>query len=136
MAPATPIWRLVLPIIALGLAMAFLWVPLAATATRNLPAHLTGASSGVYNATRLLGAVTGSAGMAALTASRIAHVLPPKSSHAHPSAAAQLPDSLRAPLSAAMSESMLLPAVVAVFGIVAALFMSPSTPSRSTDSGS
>jgi EmrB/QacA subfamily drug resistance transporter len=136
MAPATPIWRLVLPIIALGVAMAFLWAPLAAAATRNLPAHLTGASSGVYNATRLVGAVAGSAGMAALMASRIADVLPPLSSPAHRSAAAQLPDSLRAPLSAAMSESMLLPAVVAVFGIVAALFMSTSTPRRSIDSGS
>ncbi len=136
MAPATPIWRLVLPITALGVAMAFLWPPLAATATRNLPAQLAGASSGVYNATRLLGAVAGSAGMAAFMASRITYLLPPMAGPVHPAAdrggpsgAPQLPDSLRAPLSVAMSQAMLLPAVVALVGIVAALFMVGRTAS-------
>ena len=55
------------------------------------------------------------------------------SSPAHgPSAArapSQLPGFLRAPL-AAMSESMLLPAVVAVFGIAAALFLVGGLPRR------
>ena len=135
MAPATPVWRLLLPIIALGVALACLWPSLAATATRNLPAHLAGASSGVYNATRLLGAVAGSAGIAAFMASRIAHLVPPMSGHVHPptarggpSAGPQLPEHLREPLSVAMSHSMLLPAVVSVFGVVAALFMAGRTP--------
>jgi len=125
MAPATPIWRLVLPFIALGAAMTFLWPALIATATRNLPAHLAGAGSGVYNATRLVGAAAGSAGMAAFMASRIAHLLPHMSGAAHPPAAQgpQLSESLRAPLSVAMSQSMLLPAAVAVIGLLAAFFM-------------
>ena len=38
MTPTTPIWRLVLPMAAMGVGMAFIWSPLAATATRNLPA--------------------------------------------------------------------------------------------------
>ena len=40
MTPTTPIWRIVLPLIAMGVGMAFIWSPLAATATRNLPPHL------------------------------------------------------------------------------------------------
>jgi len=130
MVPATPIWRLLLPITAVGVGSAFLFSPLAATATRNLPAHLAGASSGVYNTTRLLGNALGSAGMAAFMTSRIAHAMPPMSGGVHPpaarggtQAALQLPESLREPFSAAMSQSMLLPAVVALFGVVAALFM-------------
>ncbi len=49
MTPATPIWRLVLPFIGIGVGMAFIWSPLAATATHNLLPELAGAGSGVYN---------------------------------------------------------------------------------------
>ena len=130
MSPTTPIWRLVLPFAALGGAMAFIWSPLAATATRNLPGHLAGASSGVYNAIGVLGAVLGSAGMAAFMTSRISAEMPPIRSGTHPSSAdgstgtaLQLPGFLRDPFSSAMSQSMLLPAFIALFGIGAALFM-------------
>ena len=37
MTPVTPIWRLVLPLVAMGGGNAFIWSPLAATATRDLP---------------------------------------------------------------------------------------------------
>ena len=47
MTPTTPIWRLVLPFIVMGIGMAFIWSPLAATATRHLPDALAGAGSGV-----------------------------------------------------------------------------------------
>jgi hypothetical protein len=40
-----------------------------------------------------------------------------------PDVIAQLPDSLRESFSVAMSQSMMLPAIVAVCGVVAALFM-------------
>ena len=76
MAPGTPIWRLALPFGAMGVGMAFVWSPLTATATRNLPPHLAGASSGVYNTIRQLGAVLGSAGMAAFMTSRIGAEMP------------------------------------------------------------
>ena len=76
MTPTTPIWRLVLPMAAMGVGMAFIWSPLAATATRNLPPELAGAGSGVYNATRQVGSVLGSASMAAFMTSRISAELP------------------------------------------------------------
>lgn len=124
MAPATPIWRLVLPFAAIGVGMAFIWSPLAATATRNLPPHLAGAGSGVYNATRQVGAVLGSAGMAAFMTSRIAADMPALPGGGPAAGAAlQLPEFLHEPFAAAMSESTLLPAFVALFGIAAALFM-------------
>ncbi len=126
MTPVTPIWRLVLPFAVIGVGMAFIWSPLAATATRNLPPHLAGAGSGVYNATRQVGAVLGSAGMAAFMTSRIAADLPPMPGGPHPehaSAVLELPEFLHEPFAAAMSEATLLPAFVALFGVVAALFM-------------
>ena len=77
MTPTTPIWRLVLPMTAMGVGMAFIWSPLAATATRNLPPELAGAGSGVYNATRQVGSVLGSASMAAFMTSRLSAEMPP-----------------------------------------------------------
>ena len=126
MTPVTPIWRLVLPLVAMGGGNAFIWSPLAATATRDLPAHLAGASSGVYNATRQVGAVLGSAGMAAFMTSRITAEMPTRSggqSDDSGGALLRLPGFLREPFSAAMSQSMLLPAFVALFGVAAALCM-------------
>ncbi|RAU94276.1 MFS transporter [Mycolicibacter senuensis] len=124
MTPVTPVWRLLLPFTAVGIGMAFIWSPLAATATRNLPPHLAGAGSGVYNATRQVGAVLGSAAMAAFMTSRISTNLPPMPGGLHPgSGNRNLPDFLHEPFAAAMSESTLLPAFVALFGVVAALFM-------------
>ncbi|CRZ18132.1 MFS transporter [Mycolicibacterium neworleansense] len=125
MTPTTPIWRLLLPQVVMGVGMAFIWSPLAATATRNLPPDLAGAGSGVYNATRQVGSVLGSAGIAAYMTSRIGAELP-GAANAAPrgeGAAAELPEFLHAPFAAAMSQSMLLPAFVALFGVVAALFL-------------
>jgi EmrB/QacA subfamily drug resistance transporter len=125
MTPATPIWRLVLPITAMGVGSAFIWAPLAATATRNLPPKLAGAGSGVYNTTRQVGSVLGSAGMAAFMTSRISAELPPLPAQATQGdgAVIALPAWLNEPFAAAMSQSMLLPAFFALFGVVAAVFM-------------
>ncbi|MBX7432465.1 MFS transporter [Mycobacterium sp. Y57] len=125
MAPTTPIWRLVLPLTAMGVGMAFIWSPLAATATRNLPPQLAGAGSGVYNSTRQVGSVLGSAGMAAFMSSRLSAEIPGADAAAPRSegSVVQLPEFLHAPFAAAMSQSMLLPAFVALFGVIAALFL-------------
>jgi EmrB/QacA subfamily drug resistance transporter len=123
--PVTPIWRLILPITAMGVGMSFIWSPLAATATRNLPPDLAGAGSGVYNTTRQVGAVLGSAGMAAFMTSRISAEMPPMPSAAlqGEGSVARLPAWLHEPFAAAMSQSMLLPAFFALFGVVAAMFL-------------
>jgi EmrB/QacA subfamily drug resistance transporter len=128
MTPTAAIWELVLPFVVLGVAMAFIWAPLTATATRNLPLRFAGASSGVFNATRQVGAVLGSAGMASFMTSRINSELPlPPDGAAGPPGgggmALQMPPFLREPFAAAMSQSMLLPAFIALFGVAAAIFL-------------
>jgi EmrB/QacA subfamily drug resistance transporter len=125
MTPTTPIWRLVLPLTAVGVGMAFIWSPLAATATRNLPPQLAGAGSGVYNTTRQVGSVLGSAGVAAFMTSRISAELPPMPTDAAQGqgSVTRLPAFLHEPFAAAMSQSLLLPAFFALFGVVAALFL-------------
>jgi EmrB/QacA subfamily drug resistance transporter len=134
MALGTPIWRLALAFGAIGVGMAFVWAPLTATATRNLPPHLAGASSGVYNTTRQLGAVLGSAAMAAFMTSRIGAELPGGGGHT-PAGALRLPSFLREQFSAAMSQSILLPAFVALFGVIAALFLLDVIGSTTTREG-
>ncbi|MGH3411522.1 MAG: DHA2 family efflux MFS transporter permease subunit [Marmoricola sp.] len=126
MSPGSATWQILLPFALLGVGNACVWAPLSATATRNLPMHLAGAGAGVYNATRQVGAVLGSAAIAVLMDSRMAaHGL-----HFEPSEASQgghLPAALLHPLSAAMSDSMLLPAATVLLGLLAALFFaSPS----------
>ena len=124
MTPTTPIWRLVLPLTAMGIGSAFIWSPLAATATRNLPPQLAGAGSGVYNATRQVGSVLGSAGMAAFMTSRISAEMPPMPTQAQgEGSVTRLPAWLHEPFAAAMSQSLLLPAFFALFGVVAAMFL-------------
>ena len=119
--PDEPVWHILGAMALLGLGMAGIWAPLAATATRNLPMALAGAGSGVYNATRQVGAVLGSAAIAVLIDSRIAaHGL---TGGAEPEGALQrLPEVVRDPFSAAMSDAMLLPAAVLVLGFVSVLF--------------
>lgn len=125
MTPQTPIWRLVLPFLVMGVGMAFIWSPLAATATRNLARDYAGAGSGVYNATRQVGSVLGSASMAAFMTSRISAEMP--SGGAAPrgegAAVSALPEFLQVPFASAMSQSLLLPAFVALIGVVAAIFL-------------
>jgi hypothetical protein len=111
---------------------------LAATATRNLPPDLAGAGSGVYNATRQVGSVLGSASMAAFMTWRIGDELPLQLQGAAPhgeGAVTQLPTFLHEPFSDAMSQSTLLPAFVALFGVVAALFLVGARPAPALRSG-
>jgi EmrB/QacA subfamily drug resistance transporter len=119
--PTGPVWHILGAMLVLGIGMAGVWAPLAATATRNLPMQLAGAGSGVYNATRQVGAVLGSAAIAVLIDSRIAaHGL---SGGAEPEGALQqLPAVVRDPFSQAMADAMLLPAAVLVLGLLSVLF--------------
>ena len=70
--PEVPVGWLVLPNVLLGIGMAGTWGPVSAAANRTLPARYAGAGAGVYNATRQVGAVLGSASVAALIGWRTA----------------------------------------------------------------
>ncbi|MFD4367849.1 DHA2 family efflux MFS transporter permease subunit [Rhodococcus sp. NPDC058521] len=120
MTPQAQVWHLLLPIGLIGLANACIWSPLAATATHNLPPQKAGAGAGVYNTTRQVGAVLGSAAIGALITARLS--AGGLSGGSEESATQQLPEFVRDPFSTAMSESMWLPAVVLLVGFVAAVF--------------
>ncbi|MDN5978449.1 MFS transporter [Acidipropionibacterium jensenii] len=137
---------LLLPSAVMGLGSAFVWGPISATATRNLPLHLAGAGSGVFNATRQLGSVIGSAAVAALMTNRISTQLSAATGGrgGHGAAgmgdAASLPAFLRAPFTTAMAQTVVLPAIVMMVGVIAAVFfakpgfMDPGTrPAGSED---
>jgi EmrB/QacA subfamily drug resistance transporter len=121
---------LLLPAVVLGLANAFTWSPVSSTATRGLPSREAGAGSGVYNTTRQIGSVIGSAAIAVLIQARLVAELPhrPGSSGSASDLAlgGSLPSILRAGFTSAMAQSLILPAVVVLVGAVAAaLFVRP-----------
>jgi EmrB/QacA subfamily drug resistance transporter len=121
MHPREAILWLVLPLSLLGVGNGFMWSPLSTTATRNLPLHQAGAGSGVYNTTRQIGAVLGSAAIAVLMQNRLAARLPGSAGASGAGRTGKLPPALHEGFSAAMAQSMLLPAAVIVLGLIAAL---------------
>ena len=122
MTPGAPVWQLLLPIALLGVANGFMWSPLSITEIRNLPMRHAGAGAGVYNTTRQVGAVLGSASIAVLMQARLVTNLP-GGGGTSPSEAGigRLPEALHAGFAAAMGESLLLPAGVICLGLAAAL---------------
>jgi MFS family permease len=127
-----PIWLLLLPIALLGLANAGIWAPLSTTATRNLPPRDAGAGSGVYNTTRQVGAVLGSAGIAAIMQARLVADLPAGAGAAAEgggvAGGGSLPEFLHAGFSSAMGQSLFLPAAVALIGAVTVIFFAKPKP--------
>jgi MFS family permease len=120
--PESRVWQLLLPMALMGLGSPFMWAPLSATATRNLPMRSAGAGAGIYNTTRQVGAVLGSAAIAALIDSRLAVNLPGMPHDASPQAAGHaLPPQVADGFATAMSQALLLPAAVLLVGLVAVL---------------
>jgi EmrB/QacA subfamily drug resistance transporter len=125
MSPDVAVWRILLPIALLGVANGFMWAPLGSTATENLPMHQAGAGAGIYNTTRQIGAVLGSAGIAVLMQARLNANLPPIPGGAagtESGGAGALPAALRGAFSDAMAQSLILPALVLLIGLVAVMF--------------
>jgi EmrB/QacA subfamily drug resistance transporter len=113
------IFWLLLPSAVLGLANAGIWAPISNTATRNLPPRQAGAGSGVYNTTRQIGAVLGSASIAALITGRLAaHGI----TGGGGDSGAVLPAFLQGKFTDAMSETLLLPAGIAIVGAIIVMF--------------
>ncbi|GAA1475382.1 MDR family MFS transporter [Corynebacterium felinum] len=54
-------WWILLPVVLLGFGNGFVWSPNSATSLRDLPITQVGAASGVYNTTRQIGSVMGTA---------------------------------------------------------------------------
>jgi MFS family permease len=120
--PDSPIWLICVFQVILGSGNAFIWAPTAATANRNLPMHQAGAGAGVYNATRQVGSVVGSAAIAVMLDSRLAHLLPGAAAHGDAGAAKIADPHVASLFSQAMQQSFLLPASLYFVGLAAVLF--------------
>ncbi|MGN8026637.1 MFS transporter [Microbacterium sp. 22242] len=136
----TPIWMFLLPSALLGIGNAGMWGPLATTATRKLPPRQAGAGSGIYNTTRTIGSVLGSAAIAAFMQARLNDHLP--GADGAPGSMAQsgsMPPFVVDGFSKAMSESLLLPAAVMIVALVASLFLTryraPESAAAPADGG-
>ncbi|MWB97300.1 DHA2 family efflux MFS transporter permease subunit [Agromyces seonyuensis] len=126
--PDRPLWVLLIPSAILGLGQSGVWAPLASTATRNLPPQQAGAGSGVYNMTRQIGGVLGSAAMAALLDARLSANLPgfTAGSAEQAGGGGALPPQLAEGFSTAMSQALWLPAAAFAVGlVVVACFAKP-----------
>ncbi|WP_279303177.1 DHA2 family efflux MFS transporter permease subunit [Nocardioides currus] len=121
LSPDTALWELVLVFALMGLGSSFLWGPLATTANRNLPPQRAGAGSGVYNATRQVGAVLGSAAIAVLIDARLAANGLTFSPSEGTAGGGTLPEQVAGPFTDAMAQSLLLLPVVLALGLLAVL---------------
>ncbi|MGO1515877.1 MAG: DHA2 family efflux MFS transporter permease subunit [Arthrobacter sp.] len=139
LSPDIPFWVLLLPPVVMGIGSAGIWPSVSLTATRDLGQATAGAGSGVYNTTRQVGSVLGSALIAFLMEARISAessaVLAGTDragdgSSATPAGAAAtmgqaVPDFLHGAFSTALGQSLLLPGLVAIFAALVCLFFQP-----------
>lgn len=109
----TTVWQLMGPMVLLGIGNGFVWAPTSTTSMRTLDVRLAGAGSGVYNTTRQVGAVIGSAAIGALMQTRTSAAV---------ASGTPMPEAL----ATGMSEAFILPAVVILLGGAATmLFRTP-----------
>lgn len=133
----TPLWLLLLPPVVMGLGSAMVWPAVSLTATRDLGQEDAGAGSGIYNTTRQVGAVLGSALIALVMEVRIgaesakavaaratgAPASGVTGSLAEPGTGAAVPEFLHQAFSLALGQSLLLPGIVAMAAaLLAAMF--------------
>ncbi|ALV46361.1 multidrug MFS transporter [Arthrobacter alpinus] len=128
MTPDTAIWLFLLPSALLGIASSGIWAPLSTTATRNLAPREAGAGAGIYNTTRQIGAVLGSAAIAALISARLAAEMPAGAGTGAQDVTGALPEFLQAGFSTAMAQSILLPAAVVLIGAAVAIMFAKPRP--------
>ena len=120
----TPVWMFLFPSALLGIGSAGMWGPLATTATRMLPMRQAGAGAGIYNTTRTIGSVVGSAAIATFMQARLEANLPGMGDAAGSiGSGGALPAPVAEGFSAGMSQAILLPAVVILVALIASLFL-------------
>ncbi|MBW4702641.1 MULTISPECIES: DHA2 family efflux MFS transporter permease subunit [unclassified Micromonospora] len=130
----TRVGTVLAPLALVGVGNAFIWGPLTATANRNIPLRLAGAGSGVYNTTRQVGAVLGSAAVGVLMQHQVESRFGQSGGTVSAGAAAQstgpLPEVLRGSFAEAMGTSIFLPAAALVLGFVVVQFFTHTEPTH------
>ena len=126
MHPGTSVLWMLLSSLLLGTGSCLIWGPLSMSATRDLPRKWAGAGSGVYNATRQLGSVLGSAAIATVISWQLSRNMPHGgNASASEASHTSLPAFLQAPYTLSMRHATWLPAGLALVALVACLFLVP-----------
>ncbi|MCT9819342.1 DHA2 family efflux MFS transporter permease subunit [Microbacterium sp. W1N] len=123
MHPDTPTWMYLFPAALIGIGNAGMWGPLATTATRNLSPRQAGAGAGIYNTTRTVGSVMGSAAIAAFMQARLEANLPQAGSAGGEFGSGALPPQALDGFADAMAQSLILPIIVMAVGVIVVLFL-------------
>ncbi|MGP6206168.1 DHA2 family efflux MFS transporter permease subunit [Microbacterium sp.] len=119
----TPIWMFLLPSALMGIGNAGMWGPLATAATNSLSPREAGAGAGIYNTTRTVGSVIGSAAIAAFMQSRLEANLPGAAESTESFGGGTLPAAVADGFSTAMAQTLMLPASVILIAVAASLFI-------------
>ncbi|WP_404286743.1 DHA2 family efflux MFS transporter permease subunit [Glutamicibacter arilaitensis] len=110
-----PLWTLLIPSTVQGLGSAMIWPSLSLAATKDLTPRDAGAGSGIYNTTRQIGSVLGSALIAVMMESRVsAEILKVQSQ-----GAAAIPEAT----AVGMGQALLLPGFVALAAVLVVVFL-------------
>ncbi|MBF6448846.1 DHA2 family efflux MFS transporter permease subunit [Nocardia elegans] len=121
-----------------GLSNSCIWAPLASTATRNLPIHQAGAGAGVYNTTRQVGSVLGSAAISALVSARMSAqgLGSGQFGEGGGTGMGHIPEQILDKFSTALGQAMILPGAILLIGVVAsALFVGNSAKKQQEEAG-
>ena len=108
------LWTLLIPSAVQGIGSAMIWPSLSLAATKDLGPADAGAGSGIYNTTRQIGSVLGSALIAVLMDSRVA---------AQILNAGKDQDSVMEATSVGLGQALLMPGLVAVAAVLVAAFL-------------
>ncbi|WP_313811108.1 MFS transporter [Glutamicibacter sp.] len=110
-----PLWTLLIPSAIQGVGSAMIWPSLSLAATRDLTAVDAGAGSGIYNTTRQIGSVLGSALIAFMMDSRVSAQIAKLDQPADQA-------SIFEATSVGLGQALLLPGCIALAAIVAVVF--------------
>ncbi|HUH53721.1 MAG TPA: DHA2 family efflux MFS transporter permease subunit [Microbacteriaceae bacterium] len=123
MNPDIAILWLLVPSFSLGVANAMIWGPLASVTMFSLDTNLAGAGSGIYNTSRQVGAVLGSASMAMIMQSRLTKAFGDNIPIADETGS--IPQAKAELYGNAMAESLIMPMIVLLLGAIITLFFAP-----------
>ncbi len=125
MRPDVPVAWLLVPSFTMGISSCLIWGPLSMSATRDLPRKWAGAGSGVYNATRQLGSVLGSAGIATVIEWQLAGHMPAGQGGGRMAEGAHqaMPAFLQEPFATSMRHATWFPAAAALLAMLASCFL-------------
>jgi len=109
------LWTLLIPSAVQGIGSAMIWPSLSLAATKNLTPRDAGAGSGIYNTTRQIGSVLGSALIAVMMEARVsAEILKVQ---------AQGPGAIPEATAVGLGQALLLPGFVAIAAVLVVVFL-------------